>query len=125
MRKENYAYFVTTNEAPHDNRSKILEKHRTSPKFKNLRKGIEKEIKKENYYHFALSIEEETKKKLSQTSNDIKLSIYSLHELSQKLKLRSISSSNTSKIDHISTLGRSKINFQFYFLESNYKNYSL
>ena len=93
MRKDNYAYFVTTNGSPRDNGSKTLEKRETLPKFKNLQKG--------NYYHFALAIEEETKENLSETLNNIKLSIHSLHELSQKFKLRSISISETSRINHI------------------------
>ena len=46
MRKDTYAYFVTTNGTPLDNGSKILEKRETLPKFKNLQKGIGKEIKK-------------------------------------------------------------------------------
>ena len=79
MRKDNYAYFFTTNGTPRDNGSKTLEKRETLPKFKNLQKGIAKEIKKGNYYHFALPIEEETKDYLSETLNNIKLSIHSLH----------------------------------------------
>ena len=43
-----------------------------------------KEIKKGNYYHFALPIEGKIQDNLSETLNNIKLSIYSLHELSQK-----------------------------------------
>ena len=73
MRKDNYAYFVTTNGTPLDNGLKTLEKRETLPKFKNLQKGIAKEIKKGNYYHFALTIEEETKNNLSETLNNIKL----------------------------------------------------
>ena len=96
MQKYNYAYFVTTNGTPRDNGSKTLEKRETLPKFKNLQKGIAKEIKNGNYYHFALSIEEETKENSSETLNNIKLSIYSLHELPQTFKLRSISISKTS-----------------------------
>ena len=69
--------------------------------YQNLQKGIAKEIKKGNYYHFALPIEEETKDNLSETLNNIKLSIHSLHELSQKYKLRSTSISKTSRINHI------------------------
>ena len=46
MRKDNYAYFVTTNGTPRDNGSKTLEKRDTLPKFKNLQKGIAKETKK-------------------------------------------------------------------------------
>ena len=60
-----------------------------------------KEIKKENYYYFALPIEEETKDNLSETINNIKLSVHSLHELSQKFKLRSISISKSSRMNHI------------------------
>ena len=101
MRKDNYAYFVTTNGTPRDSGSKTLEKRETLPKFKNLQKGIAKEIKKGNYYHFTLPIEEETKENLSETLNNIKLSIHSLHELSQKFKLRSISISKTSRINHM------------------------
>ena len=91
MQKDIYEYFVTTNGIPWDNGSKSLEKRGTLPKFKNLPKGTAKEIKKKNYHHFALPIEEEAKENLSETLNNIKLSIYSLHELSQKLNLRSIS----------------------------------
>ena len=58
-------------------------------------------MKKENYYHFALPIEEGTEDNLSETLNNIKLSIYSLHELFQNLELRSISISKTSRINHI------------------------
>ena len=90
MRKYNYVYFVTTNGNPRDNGSKSLEKRGTLPKFRNLQKGTGNEVKKGNYYHFALAIEE-AKHNLSETLNNIKLSIYSLHELSQKLNLRSIS----------------------------------
>ena len=46
LRKDNYAYFVTTNGTPRDNGSKTLEKRETLSKFKNLQKGIAKEIKK-------------------------------------------------------------------------------
>ena len=49
----------------------------------------------------ALPIEEETKENLPETLNNMKLSIHSLHELPQKLKLRSISISKTSRINHI------------------------
>ena len=91
MRKDNYAYFVTTNGTTRDNGSKTLEKRETSQKLKNLQKGITKETKKGNYYHFALPIEDETIENLCETLNNIKSSIYSLHELSQNLKLRSIS----------------------------------
>ena len=49
MRKDKYAYFVTTNETPRDNGSRTLEKRETSPEFKNLQKGLAKEIKKGNY----------------------------------------------------------------------------
>ena len=101
MRKNNYVHFVTTNGNPRDNGSKSLEKRGTLPKFKNSQKGTAKEIKKGNYYHFALPIEAEIQDNLSETLNNIKLSIYSLHELSQKLNLRSISISKTSKINHI------------------------
>ena len=87
MRKDNYAYFVTTNGTPRDNGSKTLEKRETLPKFNNLQRGIAKEIKTGNYYHFALPIEEETNENLSKTLNNIKLSFHSLHELSQNLKL--------------------------------------
>ena len=100
MRKDNYVYSVTTNRTPQDDGSESLEKRRILPKFKNLQKGTAKEIKKGNY-HFALPIEEEAKDNLSETLNNIKLSIYSLHKLSQKMNLRSISISKTSKINHI------------------------
>ena len=75
-------------------------KRETLPKCKNLQKGIAKEIKKGNY-HFSLPIEEETKDNLSENLNNIKSSIYSSHELSQNLKLRSISISEISRINHI------------------------
>ena len=101
MRKDNYVHFVTINGIPRDNGSKSLEKRGTLPKFKNLQKGTAKEIKKGKYYHFALPIQEEAKDNLSETLNNIKLTIYSLHELSQKLNLRSISISKTSIINHI------------------------
>ena len=101
MQKDNYTYFVTTNGTPRDNGSKTFEKRETLPKFKNLQKGIAKEIKKGNYYHFALPIEEETKDNLSETLNNMKLSIHSLHELSQKFKSRSIIIPKTSRINHI------------------------
>ena len=65
------------------------------------RRERQKKRKKGNYYHFALRIEEEAKDNLSESLNNIKLSIYSLHELSQKLNLRSISISKISKINHI------------------------
>ena len=56
IRKDNYVYFVTTNGIPRDNGSRSLEQRGTLPKFKNLQKGTAKEIKKGNYYHFALPI---------------------------------------------------------------------
>ena len=87
MRNDNYVYFVTKNGIPRDNRSKSLEKRGILPNFKKLQNGTAKEIKKGNYYHFALPIEEEAKDNLSETLNNIKLSTYSLHELSQKLNL--------------------------------------
>ena len=58
-------------------------------------------LKKGNYYHLALPIKKKTKDNLSQILNNIKLSIDSLHELSQQFKLRSISISTTSRINHI------------------------
>ena len=75
MRKANYVYFVTTNGTPLDNGSKSLEKRWTLPKLKNLQKGTAKEIKKENYYHFAFPIEEEAKDNLSESLNNVKLAI--------------------------------------------------
>ena len=66
-----------------------------------MQKGTAKEIKRGNYYYFALPIEEETKDNLFESLNNIKLAIYSLQELSQKLNLRSMSISRTSKINHI------------------------
>ena len=101
MRKDNYAYLVTTNGTPRDNGSKTLETRETLPKFQSLQKGIAKETKKGNYYHFAFLIEEETKDNLTESLNNIKLLIYSLRELSQNLKLRSISISKTSRLNHI------------------------
>ena len=101
MRKDNYVYFLTTNGISRNNGSKSLEKRGTLPKFENLQKGTANEIKKGNTYHFALPIEEEAKDNLSETLNNIKLSIYSLHELSQKLNLRSISISKTLRINYI------------------------
>ena len=101
MRKDNYVYFVTTNGIPRDNGSKNLEKRRILPKCQNLQKGTAKEIKKGNYYHFALPTEEESNDNFSEILNNIKLSIYSLRELSQKSNQRSISISKTSKINHI------------------------
>ena len=116
MRKDNYVYFVTTNGNPRDNRSKSLEKRGTLPKFKNLRKGTAKEIKKGNYYHFAVPIKGEIQDNLSETLNHIKLSIYSLHELSQKLNILSISISKTSKINHIAW---EEIKLIFYLVFAN------
>ena len=95
MRKDNYVYYVTTDGTTRDNWSKSLEKRGTLPKFKNLRKGTAKEIKKGNYYHFDLPIEEDAKENTSETFNNIKLAVYSLHELSRKLNLRSTSISKT------------------------------
>ena len=57
MRKDNYAYFVTTNGTPLGNGSKTLEKREYLPKFKHIQKGIAKGIKKRNYYYFALPME--------------------------------------------------------------------
>ena len=48
MRKDNYVYFVTTNETPRVNKSKTLKKRGTLPKFTNSQKGTAKEIKKGN-----------------------------------------------------------------------------
>ena len=86
MRKDNYVYFVVTNGNLRDNGSKRLEKRGNLPKFKNLQNGTVKEIKKGNYYHFALPIEGEIQDNLSETLNNIKLSICSLHELSPKIE---------------------------------------
>ena len=99
MQNDNYVYFVITNETSRDNGSKSLEKGGNLPKFKNLQKRTARQIKKGNWYHFALPIEEEAEENLSETWNNIKLSIYSLHELSWKLNLRSITISKTSKIN--------------------------
>ena len=49
MRKDNYAYFVTTNGTLRDNGSKTLGKRGTLSKFTNLQKGVAKEINNENY----------------------------------------------------------------------------
>ena len=84
MRKDNYVHFVTANGTPRDNGSKSLEKCGSLLKFKNLQKGTAREIKKGNYYRFALPVEEKTKQNLSETLNNMKFSIYSLHELSRK-----------------------------------------
>ena len=77
----------------------------TRENFKNLKfkftKRTAQEIMKGIYYYFASLIEEEAKKNLPKALNIIKLSIYSLHELSQKLNLQSISISKASKINHI------------------------
>ena len=59
MRKNNYIYFVTTNGTPRDNGSKSLKKRGNLRKFKTLQKKTAKQIKKGNYYHFTLLIEEE------------------------------------------------------------------
>ena len=95
MRQDNYVYFVTTNGTPRDNGSKTLEKRETLPKFKNLQKGIARETKKGNYYYFVLPNEEETKYNLSESLNNIKLSIYSLRAKFE------ITISKTSRINHI------------------------
>ena len=100
MRIDNYVYFVTSNGNSRDNGSKSLEKRGILLKFKKLQKVTAKEIKKGNYYHFDLLIEGEIQDNLSGTLNNIKLSIYSLHESSQKVNLRSISISKTLKINH-------------------------
>ena len=75
MRKDNYEYLLPRNGTPRDNGSKSLGKRETSPKFQNSKKGIAKEIRKGNYYHFSLPIEEETKDNLFETLNNIKFSI--------------------------------------------------
>ena len=79
MRNDNYAYFVIKNGTPRDNGSKTLEKRKTLPKFKNVQEGIAKVTKKGNYNYFALPIEEETEDILSETLNNIKLSMNSSH----------------------------------------------
>ena len=58
-----------------------------------------------------------SKENLSKTLNDIKLSVYSLHELSRKLNLRSISISKTSKINHMAWEDI-KLIFDFVFANS-------
>ena len=96
----------------------------TYQNLKTYRREQRKKFKKGNYYHFALLIEEEIQDNISETFDNIKLSIYSLHELSQKLNLRSISISKTSKINHYS-LRRNKINIRFSFCKFTYENNSL
>ena len=59
MRKDNYAYFTTTNGEPRDIGAKLLEKCNKLPKFQNLQKGLVKEIRKGQQYHLALPIESE------------------------------------------------------------------
>ena len=55
MRKDNYAYFVTTNGTPRDNGSKTFKRRETLAKFKNLQKGIVKEIEKRKLLPFCPS----------------------------------------------------------------------
>lgn len=101
MRKDNYAYFVTTDGSPRDNGSRALSKRSILPKFGHLEKGLAKEIRKGHQYHLALPIEADSIENLSDTLNSIKLSILSLHSISTKLKLRSISIAKTSQVNHI------------------------
>ena len=59
MRKDNHAYFVTNEGEPREVGSKLLEKCGKLLKFKNLQKGIVKELRKGHLYPFALPIEDE------------------------------------------------------------------
>ena len=63
-RKDNYVYFVIDKGEPRDVGSKLLEKCGKLLKFKNLQKGIVKELRKGHQYHFALPIENEFKANL-------------------------------------------------------------
>ena len=101
MRKHNYVYFVTEKGKPRDVYSKLLEKCGKLPKFKNLQKGIVKKLRKGHQYHFALPIENEFKTSLGETTKDIKLSIYSLHSVVDKLNLKSISIAKSTHINNV------------------------
>ena len=101
MRKDNYVYFVTDKGEPRDVGSKLLEKCGKSPKFKNLQKGIFKELRKGHQYHFALPIQNEFKTDLGETTEDIKAAIYSFHSVVEKLNLKSISIAKSTHINNV------------------------
>ena len=79
MRKDNYAYFISTKNEPRDNDSKILLKRNELPQFKNLCVGHAQEFRRGSQYHLALPIESEIKENLSDTLKNIRLTIYSLY----------------------------------------------
>ena len=91
MRKDNYAYFITTNGEPRDIGAKLLGKCNKLPKFETLQKGLVKVIRKGQQYHLELPIESENEENLGETTRNIKLAIYSLHSTVEKLNLKSIS----------------------------------
>ena len=101
MRKDNYVYFVTNKGEPRDVGSKLLEKCGKLPKFKNLQKGIVKELRKGHQYHFALPIEDGFKTSLGETTKDIKLTIYSLHSMVEELNLKSIRIAKSTHINNV------------------------
>ena len=52
-------------------------------------------------YHFALPIEDEFKASLGETMKDIKLEIYSLHSMVEKLSIKSISKAKSPHINNV------------------------
>lgn len=101
MRKDNYAYFLSTNGTPKDDESRSSAAKSELYKFKDLKIGKAKEVKKGNFHHRALSIEMESESNLSETLDNIHQSIYSRRDLAEKLKLISIKILKTSQISYI------------------------
>ena len=101
MRKDNYAYFVSNIGEPRDVGSKILKKSGKWLNFKNLHNGIVQKLRKGNRYHFVLSIEDEFKTILGETTKDIKLAIHSLHSMVEELNIKSISIAKTPHINNV------------------------
>ena len=101
MRKDNYAYFVNSKGEPRDVGSKLLGKCGKFPNFKNLQKGTVQKLRKGNQYHFVLPIEDEFKASLGETTKDIKLAIYSLHSMVEKLNIKLLSIEKRPYINNV------------------------
>ena len=101
MRKDNYAYFVNNEGESRDVGSKILEKCRKLPNFRNSQKGIVQKLRKGNQYHFVLPIEGEFKESLGEKTKDIEVAIHSLHSMVRELNIKSISIAKEPHINNV------------------------
>ena len=79
----------------------FLEKCGKLPNFKNWQKGLVQKLRKGNQYHFVLPIEDEFEASLGETTNDIKLAIYSVHSMVEKLNIKSLSIAKSPHINNV------------------------